>query len=554
MIIDARSLPANHQLKCDLCIVGAGAAGISLALELADSPYTICLLEAGGESHEADTQSLLKGDVIGAAYPELQRTRLASLGGSTSLWAGWCRPLDPIDFEKRDWVAESGWPFGIDVLAPFYERAHRLCGLGPFDYDADAWEKRIGAARLPLAPEDFSTSMFHISPVHFGSRYRTALARSAAIQTVLHAIVLRLFTSDDGNRIERVRAGTLNGKGFDVVARTFVLAAGGIENARLLLLSGESPERSVGNSRGLVGRFFMEHGFINAGSYVTLDRSRSLAFHFPNRVRWQGHDCTIRGGLSVNASTMQHERMLNAAAFFHPAYESHEVFDSPEVRAMLELREQLRGRAVPGGYLKRLGAALRSPGKLAIAAYRKLAVRPGPQQRWRTRALFECEPNRDNRVSLCSERDALGRPQSRVEWRLGEKDLRSIRRTHQLLDQALRRAGLGYFESRLHDDSAWLAAVEGGKHHMGTTRMSAEPSRGVVDADCKVHEVENLYISGSSVFPTGGFANPTLTIVALAARLASHLRSQYREPASVASVTMLAPVPTPLDAPLEPTP
>ena len=552
MIIDARNLPANHRLECDVCIVGAGAAGISLALELADSPYTICLLEAGGETHEADTQTLLQGDMIGAVYPELQQTRLASLGGSTSLWAGWCRPLDPIDFDQRDWMAESGWPFGIDELAPFYQHAHRLCGLGPFDYDADAWEERIGATRLPLAPEHLSASMFHISPVHFGSHYKEVLARSAAIQTVLHAIVLRLFASDDGNRIGHVRASTLDGKGFDVVARTFVLTAGGIENARLLLLSGDSPERSVGNDRGLVGRYFMEHGFINAGSYMPLDASRSMAFHFPNRVRWRGHDCTVRGGFSVNAATLQHERMLNAAVFFHPAYESHAVFDSPEVRAMLELREQLRGRAVPGGALKRLRTALRSPGKLAVAACRKLAVQSGAQQRWRTRALFECEPSRDNRVSLSSQRDALGRPQSRVEWRLSEMDLRSVRRTHEMLDQALRRAGLGHFESRLPDDAAWRAAVEGGKHHMGTTRMHSDPSRGVVDAHCKVHDVENLYISGSSVFPTGGFANPTLTIVALAARLAAHLRSRYQQ-ADRWRISETR-VQTPFDAPLEPTP
>ena len=526
MIVDARSLPANHLLECDICIVGGGAAGISLALELADSPNRICILESGGLGHEKRTQALLEGEVLGSVDSELHEVRLAALGGSTAIWAGWCRPLDPIDFETRDWVPDSGWPFALSELMPFYRRAHQICGLGPFDYDADAWETRTGLGRLPVPAQEFSSSMFHISPVSFGPHYRASLNRSANIQTLLHATVLRLFAGPDGHRVERARIGTLDGKHFEVAARIFVLAAGGIENARLLLLSGDSPERSIGNSRGLVGRFFMEHGFINAGSYVASDPPPSMTLHFPTHVQRNGHDGTVRSGLSVSPEILRSERLLSSAVFFHPAYESHDVFDSPEVRAMLEIWEKLRGRAVPGGYLRGILRSLRAPGKLAIAAHRKLVVGQGPQRRWRTRALFECVPNRANRISLSSERDALDRPRARMEWRLSELDLYSIRRVHQLLDQALRRAGLGHFECRFPDDSSWQTAVEGGKHHMGTTRMHADPAHGVVDADCRVHGTSNLYVAGSSVFPTGGFANPTLTIVALATRLADEVKAQ----------------------------
>lgn len=530
MIIDAHDVSVHSRLDCDVCIVGGGAAGISLAAELADSGLQICILESGGLRYEAATQSLLNGEVLGNDYPELHETRLAALGGSTGVWAGWCRPLDPIDFEARDWVPGSGWPFELSDLMPFYRRAHELCGLGPLDYDANAWARRTDSVPLPLPPEQFSTTIFQISPVSFGAHYRDLLDRKANIRTVLHATVLRLIAASTADRIERARVATLDNKLFEVTARIFVLAAGGIENARLLLLSGDSPELSIGNTRGLVGRYFMEHGFINAGSYLCSDLAQSMAFHFPTHTQVDGHDVVVRSGFSVSPAIARSQRLLNGAILFHPAYESHDVFDSPEIRALLEIRDKLRGRAVPGGYLKRAMRILRGPGKLAIAVHRRAFTREGQQQRWRTRALFECAPHSDNRVTLCSERDRLNRPRVRLRWRLNELDLYSVRQTHALLDKALRGAGLGQFECRIANDQSWQQATEAAKHHLGTTRMHSEPAYGVVDADCKVHGVPNLYIAGGSVFPTGGFANPTLTIVALAVRLAAHIRNELVKP------------------------
>jgi choline dehydrogenase-like flavoprotein len=526
MIIDARSLPAGQRVECDLCIVGGGAAGISLALELADTPLSIYLLESGGLRHERDVQALLEGEFVGGPYPELHETRLAALGGATALWAGYCRPLDAIDFEARDWIADSGWPFGPEELEPYYRRAHALCALGPFDYDVENWETLTSSKGLPLPGPEITAAIFHISPLSFGPHYRAALERMRNVTTVLHATALRLDADRDGNRVERVRAASPGGPNLEVTARKFVLAAGGIENARLLLLSGDSPERCIGNERGLVGRYFMEHGFANAGSYVAGDQVQSMALHFPTMVRLDDRDCMVRSGFTIGSAQMRSERLRNGAVFFHPAYESHPVFDTPEVTAMLEIWEKLRGRAVPGGGVKRLKRALRAPARVAYAASRRLFVRPGRERSWRTRALFESAPRRDNRVTLSDERDVLGRPRARVHWRPDETDMHSVKRMHQLLDHALRRARLGRFDCRLTDDESWVNAVEAGKHHMGATRMHTDAAHGVVDADCRVHGVHNLYVAGSSVFPTGGFANPTLTIVALAARLANHLRSR----------------------------
>lgn len=521
MLVDARGFDATEPVRCDACIVGAGPAGITLALELADRGRNVCLLESGGLGHERSSQALLDGEVAGSGYPRLIETRSAMLGGATSVWAGWCRPLDAVDFEPRGWVAGSGWPFAREELLACLPRAHELCGLGPPDYDVADWEARSRLSRIPLADTEFDSAMFHTRVFRFGTEYRPALARSAGIRVLLHATALGLDRAEGGSRIARVRAGTLDGRRFDVVGRQVVLAAGGIENARILLLSGESPGQAIGNERGHVGRHFMEHGFINAGAFVPRDPLLALDFHFP----FAAHPgSAARAVLALSAATQRERRLMNGAIFFHPAYEAHAAFDSPEVQAMLEIGNKLRGRAVPGGIGRRAATALRAPGKLLTAIVRKLAARGGPQPLWRTRAIFECAPHPDNRVTLSRDRDAFGRPLARLEWRAADADIESCRAMHGLFDASLRRAGLGRFESRFPaDTAAWRAGVEGGKHHMGTTRMHPDPRAGVVDADARVHDCPNLHVAGSSVFPTGGYANPTLTLVALAVRLARRL-------------------------------
>lgn len=521
MLLDARSFDAPGPVRCDVCIVGAGPAGITLALELAGRGRSVCLLESGGLGHERSSQALLDGEVAGAGYPKLIETRSAMLGGATGVWAGWCRPLDAIDFEPRDWIAGSGWPFAREELLQFVPRAHELCGLGAPDYDVAGWEARSHCSRLPFVDAEFEPAVFHTRVFRFGTEHRSALERSAGIRVLLHATALGLERGEGGDRIARVRAGTLSGQRFDVVGREVVLAAGGIENARILLLSAESPGRAIGNERGLVGRHFMEHGFINAGAFVPRDPTLPLDFHFP----FAAHPgSAVRAVLALRAAVQRERRLLNGAIFFHPAYEAHAVFDSPEVQAMLEIGNALRGRAVPGGIGRRAATALRAPGKLLTAIARKLTAHGGPQPVWRTRAIFECSPHPENRVTLARDRDAFGRPLARLEWRAADADIESCRRMHVLFDASLRRAGLGRFEPRFPDDAAaWRPGVECGKHHMGTTRMHPDPRHGVVNADARVHGFRNLHVAGSSVFATGGYANPTLTLVALAVRLARRL-------------------------------
>ncbi|MGZ8391799.1 MAG: FAD-dependent oxidoreductase [Gemmatimonadales bacterium] len=514
MILDAEKGFGQEPPRYDLCIVGAGAAGITLALELATTGLRVCLLEAGGAEYESETQRLFEGEVVGQEYPRLRDTRVGALGGSTTVWAGWCRPLEALDFEQ--------WPFGLDELRPWYARAHEICGLAACDYDAEHWYSVLGPDRILPGHPAFSSEIFHIQVQDFGQRYREWLRQSRNVDLVLHAPVTRARV--EGSACTAVEIRTLHGNELTIRADRFVLAAGGVENPRLLLLSGDERTGVPGNAGGLVGRYFADHAFVDPGALV-LRAAASLDFYRPRPVAPTRGASSVRGALSLTREVVERERLMNAALSFHPRYEAHRVFDTGEVKALQTLWNKRKQRAVPGAAWPYVRQAVRAPHRLAVALARKLVVRHGPARRWRMRAAFETEFRYDNRVMLGHERDRLDRRRVRIEWQMAEADVENMRRVMQLFDQAVRQAGVGYFERAFPDSAAaWQQALEPAKHHMGTTRMHVASRYGVVDENSRVHGTSNLYVTGSSVFPSGGYANPTLTIVALAARLGDHLR------------------------------
>jgi len=527
MIIDARQLAQGASLDCDLCIVGAGAAGITLALQLGTSRFTICVIESGGLDYDSIPHSMLVGESEDSGYPPLHTVRIAGLGGSTQIWGGWCRPLDEIDFEQRETLPHSGWPFGLDEMKPYYALAHEKLDLGRYDYNPDTWEHLTGGRRLPAAGEDLCTVLFRQSPVKFGVTHRAALGRLGKVRVLLNANVMRLNFSADDRLVKTVDVATLNFKKFEVRPRVVILAAGGIENARLLLLSSEQT-LGPGNQKGLVGRYFTEHGYADSAIYLPADTRRSLGFYVTKTFVDGGTRRVVRAAFAPAASAMRREGLLNCAMFFRPGYEADPVFEDPRVQAALELWDMLRSRAVPDRRLAKAFYAASAPHALMLALWRRLSDRAEARVRWRVRSLFECAPDFDNLVVLGATRDALGRRVARVKWRMLDADLRSVARAHELLDAGLRCAGLGHLQLLRSNLGEWQKAKEAGKHHLGTTRMHRDPSKGVVDENGKVHGTENLFVTGGSVFPTGGFANPTLTVVALTLRLAVHLGQQWR--------------------------
>lgn len=526
MIIDARTLPRDHVLHADVCIVGAGPAGITIALELAGGPQRVVLLESGGDVEDRAARALSVADQVGVGRP-VHRTRRRCIGGTSAAWLGWCRPLDPIDFEARPWVPLSGWPFDRAHLDPYYARAHRWCELPPYDYEPATF----ASADRPVIDggPDVETHVFHFSPpTHFGAAYRDRLTRAENVTLCSHATVTSVAVNETASAATGVRCVAGSGEPFRVEAKTVVLAAGGIENPRLLLLSNQVQREGLGNSRGWVGRCFMEHAYFFSGVLtptpggppVTLYRCRRSA---DTRAESDGVTATWALGERVQRK----EALLGCAVHLttRPWHKTRAAFNSPAGVAAGAWVEALAAGETPEHWRHGLASMLGNPADLARLVVDKACDTVAPRSVLAVRACAESAPDPENRVTLGERRDPLGLPRASVVWRPGEAPLRSLRCLHEALSAALGREGVASLDWRVTGrDGGWPATLIGGAHHMGTTRMSRDAATGVVDADGQVHGVAGLFVAGSSVFPTAGYANPTLTLVALAVRLADRLR------------------------------
>lgn len=528
MHIDAREHD-QASMQTDVCIIGAGAAGITLAISLAGSGLRTLLVESGGfeRSTETDLLNAAENPTIGGGY--LLSSRVRVFGGTTSHWTGFCLPLSAPTFATRSWVPDSGWPIDGDALHPFYVRACAQLGLDPWELGGDP-SPAPELPRLSLSdpPHAFETRIYQIRRrAHFGEEHREALTEADDVVVLTHATCTELMAGE--RQVERAVLRTLNGKLFEVEAKCFVLATGGIENARLLLVSNQTHAQGIGNARDLVGRYYMDHPELTVAEAML----------------WPGWELELYAGHRIEDRTVQ----LGA------------MFASPA-------QQRAEGLLQAGIQLARAGKRWGSPRShdtdraVTTAGFWLDCARSGSREGARegTRAgaclpaaqkttLFvrsEQAPDRDNRVVLGDERDPFDTPLPRLEWRMNELDCDSLQRTVQAFGDAIHREGLGRMRSFLtHTDLRQVDATYGPMlsdeprdrvhlerrptillwgHHMGTTRMADDPARGVVDPHCRVHDVGNLYVAGSSVFPTGGAANPTLTIVALALRLADHLR------------------------------
>jgi choline dehydrogenase-like flavoprotein len=525
MLSDFRTFGGDAPIEADLCIVGTGAAGIAMAVSLIGSRHRVCVLESGGLNFEAETQDLYRGEEAGVPWvTTLDSSRARGFGGTTALWGGGCFPLEDSDFCERPWVPHSGWPISRSDLDPWYERTRPILHLreGPLVADGTAAE-----AQLP----------FHFDPgkiIHvngslslqprLGDVFRAELARAANIQIFLHATVVEIVTNNNASVVSEMRLRTLEGRTGRVRARYFVLACGGIENARLLLLSNSVAPRGLGNDSDLVGRFFMDHPRARLGLIVS-DTPNRLSEPYNRQVIVPG---VPRPGEPCLSPKVQEKECLLSARVRPQDYENEETLPDG-VKAVREFKAGLHDGKFPGGLASVVWRMAGDLGDVLPGIYRRVrGDEVVPLHHIVLEGFFEQAPNRDSRISLAESRDALGQRRCRLDWQLTELDTRTYRMTADIFAAELARLGLG----RVRLDP-WLEAntpppLAGAHHHLGTTRMSNDPLRGVVDANCRVHEIENLYIAGSSVFPTGGCTFPTLTIVALALRLADHLSKRLR--------------------------
>ncbi|MFL5504054.1 MAG: GMC oxidoreductase [Gemmatimonadaceae bacterium] len=516
MHTDARTLPTGTVLEGDLCIVGAGASGITIAREFANSPLKVILLEGGGFDFDPQLQDLFRGEIVGQPYFPLQAAALHYFGGSTNHWAGYCSLYEPIDFEKRDWVPHSGWPITRADLDPFYACAQSVLDLGPYKYDAADW-KNGDADRVPLLGDSrvVWTKMWQFSPpTRFGIKYRDEIVNSPNIHLYTHANVVEVEANEELTAVRSARIRGFDGKEYHARARRFVLACHTIQNARLLLASNRQARTGLGNGNDLVGRYFMEHFEMPSGELALADPQSTKT----KLYELAGLGGPPRGELALTPATQREHRILNGTANVEAGNYGDQV---PSTFQFIDTVMMNKMRAWQKGGRK-------GPPPIRVAAAALAPRDKGPPRFYHMMTRQEQAPNPDSRVTLSAEKDALGMPRTKLDWRVTELDKRSIRTFYQLLGREMGRSGTGRVQIKewlLSDDKTWPSFISGGWHHMGTTRMHTDPKQGVVDANCKIHGLANLYIGGASVHPTAGAANPTLTLVALSLRLADHLKA-----------------------------
>jgi choline dehydrogenase-like flavoprotein len=544
MIKNISSIPADHLIQTDICIVGSGAAGIAIALSLAGRGLNITVLESGTDKLDKNTQALYAGIVVDEKLhspPDKYRHR--RFGGSTAIWGGRCMPFDPIDFEKRDFIPGSGWPITYQDLAPYFPQANQLLEAGQYRYDADD----VFGMDKPLfrgfrSETVLTNNMERFScPTNVGSRYRRRLELAEDIQVIFGANCTGIRLDSAGSHVTHLDVASLDGKKIRVVAKEIVIATGGIEAARLLLASSDVCKTGIGNQNDLVGRFYQCHIAGNLGKLTILGPTSNVRHNY--EVSAEGIYCRRR--ISLTEETQRKIQAGNMVARLHFP----KIVDPTHKIGVLsglflaknfisyEYGKRLKdGKATFTTYLKHFKNIILDPIDTFKFLYhwltkRTLAKRKFPSVILRNKVnQFTLEihgeqyPNRNSRISLLDEKDALGMPKVKVDWQYMPEDIESVRRTLNVLSEEFSKSGVGTFEfdsEQLEEDLTRFGAYGG--HHIGTTKMGVDPESSVVDANCKVHHVDNLYIASSAVFPTSGQANPTLTIVALSLRLADHL-------------------------------
>ena len=537
MFVDAREVEFGAVVKTDVCVIGGGMAGLTVARELDRCGLDVCLLESGGLAADRATRGLSRGEDVGLPSCIAEGDRSRFLGGGSNMWNGWCRPLEDEDFRPRHWAPYSGRPIGKAELQSYYSRAQAVLGLGPANYDLDHWVSRLGRTdvrRLPLSPERITDTMSQFTfPTSFASLYHKELDRSTRLRVFLYANVVEIETDQAGIGARRAVILSLRGRKMFVSARVFVLAAGAIENARILLASNRVRRAGLGNNYDLVGRYFMDHPTFVSGDVRFSDAWRSNPL-YDERFNRSDPRLSVEGTCfaaqcQVTPTVRRQEGLLNAQVWFSSVYAGeHPIV----VRALDRLKRKLFDQDLPEDrvidQLLQLAAHPKETVQVAVARWFRLRqlVRGV-----RVRALVEPMPDPESRVTLGEDQDELGMRRVRVNWRLDTRVQRTCDRTLAILAEELERAGVARvvlgpsIEGRQWDTDGGMVP---NRHYLGTTRMHDSPRFGVVDRDGLVHGLRNVFVTGGSVFPTAGASPPALTVVALALRLADHLVKELK--------------------------
>lgn len=464
--------------KPRVTIIGSGPAGLSLAMRLEERNVPCLVVEAGGFDYSPSSQDFYRGTVVGDDYFELHQARLRQFGGTSGHWTGWCRALDAGDFEPRADMPHSGWPIRKADLDPYAEATRALLQIEPVAPDRELTEQ-IKLVEFAFSP-----------PVRFGQAYRERIVRSPAIGLLLDTAVREIVPGN--GRADAIRVVGLDHAEHDLRVEQLAVCTGGIENSRLLLWSNARNGGRVVPHAATLGRFWMEHPNAVVGDAVMFNRGKLPPRPFFAPTLQAVHALGIGG----------------AHLWLRP-------LDEPDT-----LKDLLRDGMCTAPDL--FGPLVKAAGKELLCGQR-------------VRMEWEQWPRADNRIELGAETDALGVPRLKLHWTKSAAERKTVEMATRLFGEALIARDLGRLRIRrwLLENGDYTGNDQlAGWHHMGGTRMAESPVDGIVDRNCKVFGMANLYIGGSSVFTTGGHANPTHTIVQLALRLGEHLAGGSAGPAN----------------------
>ena len=530
----------------DVCVAGGGAAGLTLAQALSGAGLTVLVLEAGGLKQTKAGQEPYEGELVDPqTHPWLHHFRVRAIGGASRIWGGRCIPYDPIDFAQRSWVPGPGWPLSLQSLTPYYEAAQVAAEAGPFDYDpATALPGRQAEYVRGLDGPTVATRLERFSrPTDFWKRYGQALARDPDVHVLMQAPLRAIRLKAGGAGVDHLEVARPDGSSARVRARRYVLAAGGLETVRVMLASDDIKACGVGGDHGQLGRYYMSHLAAAVGE-VRFNRPDEVAFDYEQDA--QG--VYVRRRLTLTTEAQRQAECLNIVFRTHLPDAADPAHGDPILSAMFMVKDLLlyeysrkfRERKITlNDRARHLGNILGGAPRLAqfsrnFVGRRWFSDRQLPSvvlgSKTGVYALeFHAEqtPNPDSRLTLSEQRDSLGVRRLRVDWRTSAQDYESLKRAYARLAEELERTKTGVLrydpdqlEAKAREDGAY------GGHHLGAARMSIDPRQGVVDTDCRVHGVGDLFLASGAVLPTSSQANPTLTILALSLRIADQLRRE----------------------------
>lgn len=479
MFIDSNKIAELADNKVDVVVVGAGPAGIALSLKLAKQKKRVLLLEAGGFTPPTVKENdPYVGRVLTRPYP-LADSRLRYFGGCSNHWGGWVRPLDKEDFEENTGIPYSGWPINRQALDQYYSEAHRLCEVQEGSYSP---EKISAVENLNLfdfdGSVDFRNSIFRFSPpTRFGDKYKNEIKNSSFIFCAVGTQLIRIERSENGKC--KLICQDENNNSVIIQSRYYVLAMGGVENARSLLYSNAYKNTGIGGD--WVGRNFMDHFALTTS--IVLARNEINYDRFPD----------VSGDVMARIS---------------PSREALSQLGASNV--MIDIYPVASEQSLGVSYLENHGFS-----KYTDKGWH-YALRLVSGQR----------PNWNSRVRLDQDLDSNGIPRVMLDWNIQQEDFDNAFMFVDKFANTIGATGQGRLKVEMDQAPDISKPLSVGMHHIGTTRMAKNQSDGVVDSDCKVFGTSDLYVAGSSVFPTSGYSNPTLTILALAVRLADYLSEQ----------------------------